>query len=71
MPVTWKDVFSSHVGRVGYDDETGEMLVEWKSGKVSGYAGVSADMVDDIAKSYSVGDRLNNEIKPAFPHRYR
>jgi hypothetical protein len=36
MAVTWKDVFSSHVERVGYDDEPGEMLVEWKTGKFSG-----------------------------------
>jgi hypothetical protein len=70
MTVTWRDVFSSHVNRVGHDDATGEMLVEWKSGKVSAYEGVAAEKVDEISRSYSIGERLK-DIKSNHTHRYR
>jgi hypothetical protein len=71
MPVTWLNVFSSHVNRVGYDDETGEMLVEWDSGKVSAYKGVPAETVESISKSPSVGAEIRDSIKPNHPHRYK
>jgi KTSC domain len=71
MAVTWRSVFSSHIDSVGHDDETGEMLVQWSDGKISAYEGVSAEKVDEISKSHSVGDVLRQEIKPNFKHRYR
>ena len=69
--IKWSNVYSSHVNRVGHDSDTGEMLVQWQSGKVSAYEGVSAEKVEDISKSASVGERIKTEIKPTYKHRYR
>ena len=69
--MSWtRSVFSSSATQVGYDDETGEMLVTWKNGKVSAYK-VSEDVADEVSRAASVGGYINDEIKPHFPHRYR
>ena len=70
---TWtKDVFSSNVASVGYDDETNELIVTWQKGKnrVSIYSGVDEETAQALAKAPSVGQMLNMEIKPNYPHRY-
>ncbi len=73
--MSWmKAVYSDMAAEVGYDDETGEMLVKWaKSGKVSGYSGVSEDVAREAAdgRIASIGQWLNSEIKPNYSHRYR
>ena len=71
--MSWsKSVYSSNVSEIGYDDETGEMLVTWsKSGKVSAYAGVPEDVAEACSVAPSVGSFLNSEVKPFYQHRYR
>jgi len=56
---------------VGYDDDTGEMLVLWKDGKTSAYGGVSPQEVDRISRSHSVGAEIHASIKGKYSHRYR
>lgn len=69
---TWmKDVYSSNVRQVGYDPETSEILVKWKNGKTSAYAGVSEDKAIEVANAPSVGGIIHSEIRDAYPHRYR
>lgn len=63
-------VFSSNVQSVGYDEDKQELLVTWNSGRVSAYAGVPEETAVRLANAPSVGQMLNSEIKPAFPHRY-
>lgn len=63
-------VYSSNVAEVGYDPETSELLITWKNGRVSSYSGVSEDKALQLSKAASVGQMLNAEIKPLFPHRY-
>ena len=71
MAIEWRDVISSNATQVGYDDETGDMLVKWSKGnKISAYAGVPYDVFDKCAKAFSVGNFLNSEIKPNYRHRY-
>lgn len=69
---TWfKDVYSSNVSEVGYDDEAKELLIKWaKGGKTSAYKGVSEELALQLSTAPSVGVMLNAEIKPYFPHRY-
>lgn len=69
--MSWnKSVFSSNVVSVGWDSETSDLLVEWKSGKRSAYAGVTEETALALSTAPSVGQMLNMEIKPNYPHRY-
>ena len=70
--MSWnRSVFSSSVASIGYDSDTGELLVTWaKSGKVSAYQ-VSEDVADEASRAASVGGYINDEIKPNSAHRYR
>jgi KTSC domain len=70
--VSWnQSVYSSNAESVGYDSNTGEMTVTWKSGKVSAYAGVPEEVALQVANSPSVGSTINSEIKGSYEHRYR
>jgi KTSC domain len=69
--MTWKqNVFSSHVASVGYDEATNDLLVEWKNGKTSAYAGVPEDLAQQVANAPSVGQMIHGLIKNNYPHRY-
>lgn len=65
-----KDVYSSNVQSIGYNDETKEMLVTWTRGKRSVYSGVPPELAEQVANAPSVGSMLNAEIKPYYAHRY-
>lgn len=68
--MTMRDVFSSHVDRIGYDAEAEELTVEWKKGKTSVYSGVPADVAESVMNAFSVGQAIHNQIKSNYPHRY-
>ena len=61
-------VFSSNVDAVGYDD--GTLFVRWKSGKVSSYKGVPADVAQKAANAWSVGTFVREEIIGSYAHEY-
>lgn len=68
---TWtRSVFSSNVTEVGYDTETHDLLVTWKNGKTSAYAGVPEELAEQLSQAASVGQMLQREVKPFFAHRY-
>jgi hypothetical protein len=71
--MSWsQSVFSSMVSEVGYDSDSNELIVTWlKSGKVSAYQGVPEDVALRLANSPSVGQMINDEIKPNYSHSYR
>ena len=69
--MTWeKNVFSSMANAIGYEAETGDMIVTWKNGRRSAYSGVPEDVALQGTTVASVGQWLNNEIKPIYAHRY-
>jgi hypothetical protein len=71
--MSWsKDVYSSMVSRVGWDDDTNELLVTWaKSGKTSAYGGYDEAKALELSVAPSVGQMVITEIKPgAASHRY-
>jgi len=70
MPAEMKSVFSSHVEEIGYDEETGDLIVVWKSGKTSAYAGVPDELARRTMNAASIGSALRDDIKPNFAHRY-
>lgn len=69
--MSWeKSVLSSMVVAVGYDTETQDLLVTWNNGRRSAYAGVPEEVALDLSTAASVGQMINNEIKPNYAHRY-
>ncbi len=68
---TWtRNVFSSMVNEIGWDDETSDLIVTWNNGRKSAYAGVSEDVALALSNAPSVGNMINSEIKPNYQHRY-
>ena len=65
-----RSVFSSNVDRVGHDLSTGDLHVQWTTGKTSVYSGVPAELADEVMTSWSVGGAVRSRIKGAYPHRY-
>lgn len=55
---------------IGYDAGTGELTVTWTNGRRSAYAGVPEELAVQLSKAASVGQMINTEIKPNYPHRY-
>lgn len=69
--MSWeKSVYSSNVESVGYDSEAKELIVTWKKGKRSIYAGVPEELAEQLSNAPSVGSMINAEIKPYYSHRY-
>lgn len=69
--MSWQvPVFSSNVNEVGYDDKQQALIIVWKSGKTSAYAGVDEATALQCSRAPTVGGFLNTEIKPVYAHRY-
>jgi hypothetical protein len=68
----WKDVHSDMVEKIKYDDAAQELYVMWRrNGRVSIYSDVPADVASQAMTAWSVGDFLNEMIKPEYAHRYQ
>lgn len=64
-----KNVFSTMVTSVAYDEEKAELSVTWaKGGKTSVYAGVPEGVALDLSNAPSVGQMVITEIKPYYQH---
>ena len=61
-------VDSSSVTRVGYDEATSDLKIEYRSGWEYLYAGVPANVYEDLLSAKSVGKFVNAEIKPNYPY---
>jgi len=69
--MTWeKEVYSTNVQAIGYDEETQDLYVIWLKGKRSIYSGVPEDVAVQLANAPSVGAMMNSDIKNRYPHRY-
>lgn len=68
---SWRrEVYSTNVQSIEYDDATKDMYVNWLKGKRSVYSGVPEDVALECANAPSVGTFLNTEIKGKYAHRY-
>ncbi len=70
MPPVMREVYSSHVNRVGYDHQAQELHVEWDTGKRSVYSAVPPHVADSTMNAWSVGKALIEQVKPVYEHRY-
>ena len=61
--VTWTEVLSSRVSKVGYSPSTQKLFVQWSKGwKTSIYFDVPADFADEFTKSWSIGSAVNTML---------
>jgi len=65
-----RSVFSTMVQEIAYDSDSQEMSVTWNSGRTSVYSDVPEDVALGVANAPSVGQAMNQEIKPNYGHRY-
>jgi len=63
MATEWTEVRSSNVKRVGWDDEAGELLIDFKSGAVYGYSSAGKSAYDDLAVHPSPGSYVARWLK--------
>jgi KTSC domain-containing protein len=60
-------VSSSVIAAIGYDEEAEMLEVEFVSGAVCLYHGVSPDVYEDFRSTSSKGKFFNRHIKDAYP----
>ena len=66
--IEMKAVNSSMVNRLGYDEASRELHVEFKSGSVYKYTNVDSSVYEVIVKSESIGKAINSELKDKYEY---
>ena len=64
----WERAKSSNIDSVGYDPETLELQVRFRSGAVYRYAGVPGDVYEEFKAVNFSGRFLNASIKHSFEY---
>lgn len=59
-------VVSTAISRVGYDESTGRMTVEFKAGHSYDYCGVPKRVFEELIRASSVGNYFNTEIRDRY-----
>lgn len=70
MTVNMRQVFSSHVKAIGYDDAKGELHVAYQNGKTAVHEGVPPAIAKNVMGSASIGQALHAQVRGQFKHRY-
>jgi len=66
-----RNVFSSHVDQIGYDEEAGELHVTFsRTGKTAVYANVSAKEARAVLEAPSIGEAMWRQIRGQKPFGY-
>jgi hypothetical protein len=60
-------VVSESIAAIGYDDDAEVLEVEFVSGAIYRYRGVSQDVFEDLRQAPSKGAFFNRHIKDAYP----
>ena len=64
-----RQVYSSMVRELRYDEQTQELVVFWTKGSPGVYSGVPEDAADELTRSASVGTVINSEFRGVYPYR--
>jgi hypothetical protein len=68
--MSWsKQVFSSMVQEIAWEDETQEMVITYNNGQRYAYSGLDEGTAVEGSKAPSVGRWVNTEVKGQFPFR--
>lgn len=66
-----RNVFSSHVEAIGYDEGSGELHVTFgRNGKTAVYQGVPTDIARDVMNAPSIGEAMWNSIRGKYAFGY-
>ena len=65
-----RNVFSSHVDAVGYDEASGELHVTFQTGKTAVYRDVPAKVARDVMEAPSIGEAMWNSIRGKYAFGY-
>lgn len=66
-----KEVYSSAVAAIGYDEATRELHVQWaRGGRTSVYYDVPPEVAERVANAPSIGSALRQGIQEAYKHGY-
>lgn len=67
-----RNVFSSHVDTIGYDEETGELHVTFsRTGKTAVYQNVPPRVAKDVLNAPSIGMALHTSIRGQYDFAYK
>lgn len=69
MAIEWTAVRSSNVGRVGYDEDADELLIEFLSGAVYAYPNQGRSAYEDLASNPSPGQYVARWLRNAPSRR--
>jgi hypothetical protein len=64
MTITMKEVKSSQIEAIGYDDATSTLAIRFKGGSVYNYSNVPASVFEELSAAESVGSFFGKHIKP-------
>ena len=68
--MSWtKQVYSSMVQEIGWDDEAGELTVTFNNGQTYAYTGTDEGLAIEGSKAPSVGQWVNTELKGKYQFR--
>lgn len=65
-----KNVDSSNIAAIGYDDESSELFVQYKNGMTYKYKEVPAKIYESLLSAESKGRFMNEEVKPFYDYDY-
>lgn len=66
-----RQIFSTHISAIGYDPDTKELHVKFKSnGKTAVYSDVPSDVARMVTDAPSVGTALQQFVKGKFAFGY-
>jgi hypothetical protein len=64
-------VYSDRVDKIGYDEATQTLVVEWKrNSKTSSFTGVPPDVARRTMNAPSIGQALRQTIEGVYTHEY-
>lgn len=62
----WQSLSSSNLKRCSYDIESGELQIQFQSGKTYTYEGVPASVYNGLLEASSPGQYFNANIKDIY-----
>lgn len=71
MPDWSKEVLSSRISSIAYEEEGKRLIVTWAKGsRRSVWEGVPEDVAQQLALAPSAGSMINSDIQPYYPMHY-
>lgn len=64
-----KQVFSSNVAEIGYDEETQNLHVKFNTGALYVYFGVPVNVARSVMNAPSVGEALTAQVKGVYEYQ--